>query len=117
MKDKHKNPTMSFRPTKYEKEQIEARIALSGMQKRKYIINSCIYNRIVVVGKIENIQIIIDELQNMLNILTEMKVQLDNGAVPFNNEELERYEIRFSALIQMIIDIIKGGEYLFKDNS
>ena len=116
MKDTHKNPTMSFRPTKYEKERIEARIELSGMQKRKYIINSCIYNKVVVVGKKENIQRIIDALKEMLDVLLEIERQLRNGVVSFNNEEFELMKVRYEELIKMVVDIIKGADYLFLKN-
>lgn len=51
MPGKHKNPAISFRPTEYERIQIETRIAMSGMQKRQYIVRACIYSNIVVVGK------------------------------------------------------------------
>lgn len=53
MSSKHKNKTISFRITKAEHQQIEARILASEMMKIDYVIRSCIYNRICVVGKKE----------------------------------------------------------------
>ena len=51
MSSKHKNPTISFRVTDAERQQIEARILASGMMKKDYFIRFCIYNRICVVAK------------------------------------------------------------------
>lgn len=42
----HKNPTISFRVSDREREQIDAKIIASGMSKKDYFIRSCIYNRI-----------------------------------------------------------------------
>lgn len=50
MSSKYKNKTISFRITKAERQQIEARILARGMMN---VIRSCIYNRICVVGKKE----------------------------------------------------------------
>lgn len=55
MSNQHKNPTISFRITDAERKQIEARILASGLMKKDYFVRSCIYNRICVVGKKENI--------------------------------------------------------------
>lgn len=48
MPEQRKNQTISFRPTEREQIEIETRIALSGMQKRQYIIHACIYANMVV---------------------------------------------------------------------
>jgi hypothetical protein len=50
MSNKHKNPTISFRVSNYERKAIETRILASGMMKKDYFVRSCIYNRICVVG-------------------------------------------------------------------
>ena len=51
MNNQHKHPTISFRISDAERNQIEARILASGMMKKDYFVRSCIYNRICVVGK------------------------------------------------------------------
>ncbi len=56
MNNQHKNPTISFRVSEYERKAIEARILASGMMKKDYFVRSCIYNRICVVGKKETIE-------------------------------------------------------------
>ena len=49
----HKYPTISFRISPREKEEIEAKILASGLSKKDYFGRSCIYNRVCVVGKKE----------------------------------------------------------------
>ena len=47
----HKYPTISFRISPRERDEIEAKIKASGMQKKDYFVRSCIYNKVCVVGK------------------------------------------------------------------
>lgn len=56
MSNIHKKPTISFRPTPYERKEIEARIKASGLPKRIFYTSSCLYDRICVVGKKETIR-------------------------------------------------------------
>lgn len=49
----HKCPTISFRISPRERDEIEAKIKASGMQKKDYFVRSCIYNKVCVVGKKE----------------------------------------------------------------
>ena len=51
----HKNPTISFRISDYERREIEARIKASGMMKKTFFTRCCIYGRICVVGKKETV--------------------------------------------------------------
>lgn len=62
---KHNTTTISFRVNSYEKATIEERVKVSGMKKQDYIVRSCIYNHVCVVGKKETIEIIF--LQSMMN--------------------------------------------------
>ena len=61
----HKYPTISFRISDSQRKEIEAKIKVSGMQKKDYFIRSCIYNKVCVVGKRENILPLVEELHNM----------------------------------------------------
>lgn len=54
----HKNPTLAFRPSAWERALIEERAAMSGMPKKDFISRSCIYSNVVVVGKKETVQAI-----------------------------------------------------------
>lgn len=118
MPGKHKNPTISFRPTEYERIQIETRIAMSGMQKRQYITKACIYSNIVVVGKKENIQRIVDAAEEMQQTMIDIKEQLLSGAAPpLSDEGLEELKAECTALATTIVDILNGAAYLFQDNT
>lgn len=118
MPGKHKNPTISFRPTEYERIQIETRIAMSGMQKRQYIVRACIYSNIVVVGKKENIQRIVDAAEEMQQTMIDIKEQLLSGAAPpLSDEGLEELKAECTALATTIVDILNGAAYLFQDNT
>ena len=48
---KHNSTTVAFRVNSYEKATIEERVKVSGMKKQDYIVRSCIYNQVCVVGK------------------------------------------------------------------
>ena len=61
----HKNPTISFRISDYERREIEAKIKASGMMKKDYFIRSCIYNHVCVVGKKETVYVLVKGLQKM----------------------------------------------------
>ena len=63
MSGTHKYPTISFRISPREREEIEAKIFTSGMKKKDYFVRSCIYNRVCVVGKKETVYQIVERLQ------------------------------------------------------
>lgn len=58
MSGTHKYPTISFRISPRERQEIEAKIL-------DYFIRSCIYNRVCVVGKKETVYQIVEKLQDM----------------------------------------------------
>ena len=68
MSGTHKYPTISFRISPREREEIEAKIFTSGMKKKDYFVRSCIYNRVCVVGKKETVYQIVERLQEMENL-------------------------------------------------
>lgn len=61
----HKNPTISFRISDYERREIEARIKASGMMKKTFFTRCCIYGRICVVGKKETVYMLVQTLEKM----------------------------------------------------
>lgn len=77
MSGTHKYPTISFRISPREREEIEAKIFTSGMKKKDYFVRSCIYNRVCVVGKKETVYQIVERLQEMENRLVELAEQID----------------------------------------
>lgn len=69
MSGTHKFPTISFRVSQREREEIEAKIFVSGMKKKDYFVRSCIYNQVCVVGKKETVYQIVDRLQEICKVL------------------------------------------------
>ncbi len=109
----HKEPTISFRPSAWERAIIEQRAALSGMYKKDFIARSCVYSNIVVVGKKENIQRIINALQEMQIVMKEIAGQIESGNFNLNDENYEELKRDYLALVITIVDIADGAAYLF----
>ena len=77
----HKYPTISFRISTREREEIEAKILASGMSKRDYFVRSCIYNRVCVVGKKELIYRLVEELKIMQTNIREVTDQFEQAEI------------------------------------
>ena len=86
------------------------------MMKNDFICRSCINGKIVVVGKKENVQLIVDELQDMKNTLEEIAGQLLAGKMVLSKEEFSEMEKEYLALIITVVEIVNGAAYLFEDN-
>ena len=64
-KRRKRNVIMNFRVSPEEKDRIEERIALSGLMKSEYFINSCLNNAIVTYGNVRTFEKI---KQSMIDI-------------------------------------------------
>ena len=93
MPGKHKNPTISFRVSDYERRAIEANIKMSGMMKKDYFVRSYIYNRVCVVGKKETIYLLVEELR-------KMQKQMD-----------------YLHMLRAVIRMLDGEKYLWEEDS
>ena len=93
MSGTHKYPTISFRISPRERDEIEAKIFVSGMKKKDYFVRSCIYNRVCVVGKKETVYQIVEKLQEMENSLLEIAEQLQDGKREITSEEIQLMKI------------------------
>lgn len=109
----HKNPTLSFRPSPWERALIEERASMSGMLKKDFIARSCIYSNIVVVGKKENIQNIVDATENLIDVFMDIVGQLKSGDVSFSQEIYTDIKNDALATAITIVDILNGAAYLF----
>ena len=85
----HKYPTISFRISPREREEIEAKILASGMSKRDYFVRSCIYNRVCVVGKKELIYQLVEELKIMQTNIREVAEQLEQAEITLSEEGVQ----------------------------
>ena len=86
----HKYPTISFRISPRERDEIEAKIVASGMRKKDYFIRSCIYNSVCVVGKKEVIYQLVEELQIMQVNITDIVSQFEQQEVTLSDEGLKQ---------------------------
>ena len=55
-KRRKRNVIMNFRVSPEEKERIEERIALSGLMKSEYFINSCLDNKVMAYGNVRTFE-------------------------------------------------------------
>ena len=115
MPGKHKNATISFRPSDWQRALIEERAALSGHHKKDFITRSCIYSNIVVVGKQENIKRIVDSLQEMKYVMREIARQLESGDFSMSGDSYQELRQDYLALVVTVVDIINGAAYLFDE--
>lgn len=92
---KHKEPTIAFRPSAWARAVIEQRAALSGIYKKDFITRSCLYSNIVMVGKKENIQRIVDSLQEMQIVMKEIAGQIQSGDFSLPDESYQELKRDF----------------------
>lgn len=123
MSNQHKKPTISFRITDAERKQIEARILASGLMKKDYFVRSCIYNRICVVGKKENIYPLVQTVNAFYLQLLEMQKAFVNyyqeqypDNLPTNDEITER-QTSYNNMLSAIIDLLDGAKYLWEGDT
>ena len=119
----HKNPTISFRISDYERREIEARIKASGMMKKTFFTRCCIYGRICVVGKKETIYLLVQTLEHMQEDIHSLydeikkegqikeKESLVDGEAYTDIEELQH---DYLAMIKAIVDMLDGAKYLWQ---
>ena len=120
MSNQHKHPTISFRISDTERKQIEARILASGMMKKDYLIRSCIYNRICVVGKKETIYPLVQTVNALYLQLLEMQKTFTEccehqalNTLP-RSDEIKELQTDYNNMLTAIIDLLDGAKYLWK---
>lgn len=117
MSGTHKYPTISFRISPKEREEIEAKIFASGMKKKEYFVRSCIYNRVCVVGKQETVYQIVEQLQGMENRLVELAEQVNDKEPGVTSEEIRELRETYEAMLKAILWMLDGAKYLWQGNT
>ena len=117
MSGTHKYPTISFRISSKEREEIEAKIFASGMKKKDYFVRSCIYNRVCVVGKKETVYQIVEQLQGMENRLVELAEQVNDKEPGVTSEEIRELRETYAAMLKAILWMLDGAKYLWQGNT
>ncbi|MDE7000443.1 MAG: hypothetical protein K2P73_09120 [Lachnospiraceae bacterium] len=113
MPGKHKNATIAFRPSAWARAIIEQRASLCGIYKKDFITRCCVYANIVVVGKKENIQRIVDSLQEMQGVMKEIAGQIQSGGFSLSAESYQQLKEDYLSLVVTVVDIVDGAAYLF----
>lgn len=112
----HKNPTISFRISEREREEIEAKIVVSGLNKKDYFVRSCIYNHVCVVGKKELIYKLVRELRMMMETLQEVTKQFEQSELFLSKDGLGDMRLEYLNLLKAMIWMLDGAKYLWQDN-
>ncbi len=115
MSGTHKYPTISFRISPRERDEIEAKILVSGMKKKDYFVRSCIYNRVCVVGKKEIVYQIVEKLQEMENSLLEIAEQLKDGKKEITSEEIRELHTAYEDMLKAVLWMLDGARYLWQE--
>lgn len=117
MSGTHKYPTISFRISPREREEIEAKIFVSGMKKKDYFVRSCIYNHVCVVGKKETVYQIVEKLQEMQNRMEELAGQIKNEKPDVTTEEIRELQTSYEDMLKAILWMLDGAKYLWQGNA
>ena len=115
MSGTHKYPTISFRISPREREEIEAKILASGMSKKDYFVRSCIYNRVCVVGRKELIYQLVEELKIMQTNIREVTEQFKQAEVTLSAEGLQDMRNECLDMLKAILWMLDGARYLWQD--
>ena len=117
MSGTHKYPTISFRISPREREEIEAKIFVSGMKKKDYFVRSCIYNHVCVVGKKETVYQIVEKLQEMQNRMEELAGQIKGEKPEVATEEIKELQTSYEDMLKAILWMLDGAKYLWQGNT
>lgn len=117
MSGTHKYPTISFRISPREREEIEAKIFASGMKKKDYFVRSCIYNRVCVVGKKETVYQIVEKLQEMQNRMEELAGQIKGEKPEVSTEGISELQTSYEDMLKAILWMLNGAKYLWQGNA
>lgn len=117
MSGTHKYPTISFRISPREREEIEAKIFASGMKKKDYFVRSCIYNRVCVVGKKETVYQIVEKLQEMQSRMEELAGQIKGERPEVTTEEIRELQTAYEDMLKAILWMLDGAKYLWQGST
>lgn len=117
MSKTHKNTTLSFRPSVWQRALIDERVRLSGLAKNEFYTRCCVYSNIVVVGKKENIQRIVDTVETMQEEFKDIVRLIQSGDVSFSEEMYAELKNDVLATAITVVDILNGAAYLFDKKS
>lgn len=88
------------------------------MMKKDYFVRSCIYNRICVVGKKENIYPLVQTVNALYLQLLEMQKVFTSSdrnidTLP-SSDEINKLQTECTNMLTAIIDLLDGAKYLWE---
>ena len=92
-KNRKRNTIINFRVSPEEKKLIDARIAISGLPRAKFFIESCLYQTILVKGNIRSYTEIKNRLEEIADVIDK-------------NPHLEDMEPEQAEMLKTILEII-----------
>lgn len=114
---KHNKNTIAFRASAYEMKLIDEKVKASGMKKMDYIVRSCIYNRVCVVGKKENLEYLRDEAKEMCMLIEKTSRDLQSTSPAITENGLQEIMERYQAFLEAMLWMLKGSAYLWEDKN
>ena len=85
------------------------------MKKQDYIVRSCIYNHVCVVGKKKTIEIIRSEMKEMSLVLEDVAKDLKSEKPVISEPVLDSMTERYLAFLEAVLWMLKGSSYLWED--
>lgn len=117
MSGTHKYPTISFRISPRQRQEIEAKILACGMKKKDYFVRSCIYNKVCVVGKKETVYVLVERLEEMERTLKELEMRVARETSDALPDEIQETKDMYLDMLKAIIWMLDGAKYLWKENA
>lgn len=102
-KNRKRSVIVNFRVTPEEKRLIDERIALSGIARAEFFINSCMHQKIVTFGNVRTF----DEMKRKLLVIDRHLQQI---------EKTEELDIEVLESLRMILEMLGGLEREDDDN-
>ena len=100
-KARKRNTIINFRVTPEEKTRIEARIAMTGLDKAEFFIESCLYQTVLVKGNIRTFR----EYDRLMRIIAE-KINRENVKL----EDMDSELLESMRMVLEILDRLFGKE-------
>ena len=83
------------------------------MHKKDLIARSCIYSNIVVVGKKQRVQYLVEELRETQIVMKEITEQILSGDFFMSGESYKELKEDYLAFMITMVDILNEAAYLF----
>lgn len=84
------------------------------MNKKDFITRACIYANVCVVGKKENVQLIVNAVQEMQMVMRDIVRQLGSGDFSLSDDNYRTYKEDLLATCISVVEILDGAAYLFE---